>query len=85
MIVNKETYALPGAFNLRYKPKLRGEYNDKQGSAPCTAVSIFLDEMVQLTNTVIANSTNISTNIETAVPISLFVVQERTKDHFQIS
>ena len=47
--------------------------------------SIFLDEMVQLTNTVFAKSTNISTNIETAVPISLSVVQERTKDHFQIT
>ena len=32
-----------------------------------TAVSIFVDTLVELTNTVIVDSTNITTNIETAV------------------
>ena len=31
------------------------------------AVSIFVDILVELTNTVFVNSTNITTNIETAV------------------
>ena len=31
-----------------------------------TAVTIFVDTLVELTNTVIVNSTNIITNIETA-------------------
>ena len=36
-----------------------------------TAVSIFVDTLVELTNTVIVNSTNIITNIETAALSSL--------------
>ena len=35
-----------------------------------TAVSIFVDILVELTNTVYVNSTNISTNIETSAVLS---------------
>ena len=38
------------------------------GGIDSTAVSIFVVVLVELTNTVFVNSTNISTHIETAVP-----------------
>ena len=38
-----------------------------QPNLDSSAVSIFVDMLVELTNTVFVNSTNITTNIETAV------------------
>ena len=41
------------------------------GGIDSTAVSIFVVVLVELTNTVFVNSTNITTNIETAVLSSI--------------
>ena len=54
---------IPIDINVRYGDKYDNEYDDLDS----TAVSIFVVILVELTNIVFVNSTNIPTNIKTAV------------------
>ena len=49
------------------------------------AVSIFVVILVELTNTVFVNSTNITTNIETAVLFRLYWVSMRQSERYLVS